>query len=244
MTKPTKPTARSGARPTVVELADVARVEVAPTPAPPVEPAAPDRDQLELRRAELEVERTELEVAGLRRREAEAEAEPGEAMVYTFYSEVTPDSVEACMRELGRWSRRRPGADITVIFNSPGGSVLDGFALFDYLRLLRAQGHRVTTMALGRAASMGAVLLQAGDHRVIGANAFMLVHEVSSGSAGKVSEMEDSVDFTRRLQTRMLSILAERSSLSARQIQNRWARKEWWLDADEVVAAGLADEVR
>ena len=225
-----------------------ARTTVEPV-APPV-PAVTSTDVadrrafLELRRSELEVERTELEVAGLRRREADADAEPAAAHVYTFYSEVTAESVEACMRELGRWSRRSPGTPITVIFNSPGGSVLDGFALYDYLRLLRGAGHHVTTLALGRAASMGAVLLQAGDHRAIGANAFMLVHEVSAGSTGKVSELEDSVEFTRRLQARMLAILAERSSLTPRQIQTRWARKEWWLDAGEVLAAGLADEIR
>ena len=211
---------------------------------PATESDADQRARLELQRARLEVERAELEVAGLRRREAEAGADAGEAQIYTFYSEVTPESVELCMRELGRWSRRSPGVPITVIFNSPGGSVLDGFALYDYLRLLRAEGHHVTTLALGRAASMGAVLLQAGDRRVIGANAFVLVHEVSSGSVGKVSELEDSVTFTRRLQARMLAILAERSTLTTRQIQQRWARKEWWLDAGEVVAAGLADEIR
>ena len=128
-----------------------------------------------------------------------------------------------------------------MVFNSPGGSVLDGLALFDYLRQLRQAGHHVTTVALGRAASMGAVLLQAGDRRLIGENAFMLVHEVSHLSAGKVSELEDNVDFTRRLQKRLLAILASRSTLSDAQIARRWARKEWWLDASEAVELGFAD---
>jgi ATP-dependent Clp endopeptidase proteolytic subunit ClpP len=197
----------------------------------------------EVRKLQLDTERTVLELSALRRRERDLAADPAEAQVYTFYAAVDADSVSTCMAELGQWSRRQPGSPITVIFNSPGGSVLDGLALFDYLRRLRTIGHEVTTIALGRAASMGAVLLQAGSKRVVGENSFVLIHEVSNSSAGKVSEMEDGVEFTRRLQKRLLAILAERSTLTDQQIQRRWARKEWWLDASEAVAVGLADEV-
>lgn len=201
------------------------------------------RTWAELRKLQLETERARLELDALRRHEREQAADHRAAHVYTFYSAVDADSVQQCMAELGRWSRRDPGAPITVIFNSPGGNVLDGLALFDYLRQLRSVGHVVNTIALGRAASMGAVLLQAGDHRVIGENAFLLVHEVSNNSAGKVSELEDGMEFTKRLQKRLLAILSERSTLSDREIQRRWARKEWWLDAEEAVELGLADSL-
>jgi ATP-dependent Clp endopeptidase proteolytic subunit ClpP len=209
----------------------------------PDAPGAPseERVRLEVRKLELETQRAELELTALRRNEREQAADHRAAQVYTFYSGVDAESVQQCMAELGRWSRRDPGAPITVIFNSPGGNVLDGLALFDYLRQLRLTGHRLTTIALGRAASMGAVLLQAGDHRVIGENAFLLVHEVSNNSAGKVSELEDGMEFTKRLQKRLLAILSERSTLSDKEIQRRWARKEWWLDAEEAVELGLAD---
>lgn len=201
------------------------------------------RTWAEIRKIQLETERSRLELSSLRRRERDAQADASEAHVYTFYAPVEGESVAACLAELGQWSRREPGSPITVIFNSPGGSVLDGLALFDYLRRLRATGHHVTTVALGRAASMGAVLLQAGDRRLVGANAFLLIHEVSHSSAGKVSELEDGVDFTRKLQKRLQAILADRSSLSEQQIARRWVRKEWWLDAEEAVGLGFADAV-
>jgi ATP-dependent Clp protease protease subunit len=197
----------------------------------------------ELRKLQLETERTLLELEALRRHERDRAADPRSAHVYTFYSGVDPESVQQCMAELGTWSRRDPGSEITVIFNSPGGSVLDGLALFDYLHQLRSIGHPVRTMALGRAASMGAVLLQAGSKRVIGRNAFLLIHEVSHLSVGKVSEMEDGVGFTKRLQQRLLAILAERSTLTERELSRRWVRRDWWLDAEEAVALGLADEL-
>jgi ATP-dependent Clp endopeptidase proteolytic subunit ClpP len=206
-------------------------------------PAQPgeDRAELEMRKLAAETARAELDLEVARRREIEAEADADRARTYTFYSDVDAEAVRRCLADLGQWSRRDPGAPITVIFNSPGGSVLDGLALFDYLRRLRAQGHEVTTVAIGRAASMGAVLLQAGDRRLIGENTFLLVHEVSHTSIGKVSEMEDSVEFSRRLQKRLLSILASRAALTEAQIQRRWARKDWWLDAAEAVELGLAD---
>lgn len=213
-----------------------------PIGAPP-EGLAEQRAWAELRRIQIETEKSALELTMLRRRELEGLVDSGHAHVYTFYAGIDADSVQACIAELGLWSRRDPGAPFTIIFNSPGGSVHDGLALFDYVRQLRRLGHHVTTVALGRAASMGAILLQAGDRRVVGANAFVLVHEVSHQTGGKVSEMADNVEFTRRLQGRLLEILSERSTLTAREIQRRWARKEWWLAADEAVGLGFADEI-
>jgi ATP-dependent Clp protease protease subunit len=216
---------------------------VAPVPLPAGPSPAERRAAAELRKLQVDTERAEIELAALRRHERDAAADARSAHVYTFYAAVDGDSVQQCMAELGVWSRRDPGVPITVIFNSPGGAVLDGLALFDYLRQLRRLGHHVTTIALGRAASMGAVLLQAGDTRIIGENAFLLVHEVSHLSMGKVSELEDGVEFTKRLQKRLLAILADRSTLTEREIQRRWARKEWWLDAAEAVDLGLADQL-
>jgi len=226
-----------------VPASDDAIDEVTLPLGPAPENLSDQRTWAEIRKLQLDTDRARLELTSLKRRERDAQADASEAHVYTFYAPVEAESVAACLAELGQWSRREPGSPITVIFNSPGGSVLDGLALFDYLRRLRATGHHVTTVAIGRAASMGAVLLQAGDRRLIGANAFLLIHEVSNSSAGKVSELEDGVDFTRKLQKRLQAILAEKSSLSEQQIARRWVRKEWWIDADEAVTLGFADAV-
>lgn len=215
-----------------------------------VVPAAPIPDDLagqrqwaELRKLQIDTERAAAELDAYRRLQDDELADSARRH-YTFYARVEDESVQACMQTLTTWSARAPGASLTVTFNSPGGSVHDGLALFDFLRHLRAEGHHLTTVALGRAASMGAVLLQAGDHRVVGANAFLMLHEVSSGSSGKVSELEESVELSKRLQKRLLVILSERSTMSMVSIQRRWARRDWWLDADDAVAHGFADEVR
>lgn len=199
------------------------------------------RQWAEIRKLQVDTERALAELDAFRRREADTAAEEGRR-TYTFYSRVEEESVRACMATLTSWSSKSPGAPLTIVFNSPGGAVHDGLALFDFLRHLRTSGHHLTTLALGRAASMGAVLLQAGDRRVVGANAFVMLHEVSNGSSGKVSELEESIELSKRLQKRLLAILAERSTLTVAQIQRKWTRRDWWLDADDAVSMGFADE--
>jgi ATP-dependent Clp endopeptidase proteolytic subunit ClpP len=163
--------------------------------------------------------------------------------VYTFYGAVNALNISTCMAELAIWSREAPGKPLTVIFNSPGGFVDDGMALYDYLLHLRSLGHHITTIALGRAASMGGVLLQAGDTRVIGPNAFVLIHEVAAGTSGKLSEMSDSIAFWKRQEGKLLKILAERSTMSVAQIRRKWHKTDWWLDAEEAVELGFADSI-
>lgn len=163
--------------------------------------------------------------------------------VYNFIGVVNGLTVEQCINSLVSWVRIQPGRDITLILNSPGGSVIDGLALYDVLIDLRRNGHKVTTVARGMAASMGGILLQAGDVRVVEPNAHVLIHEVSSGAIGKISEIEDEMAFLRQLQGRLLGILGERSTLSVDEIRRRWERKDWWLGAAEAVELGFADRV-
>ncbi len=208
------------------------------------------RDRMALRRAAAELRkwsadahRAEIELADARRRDADARAEASRGLVYTFYAEVCEESVRAAMHTMSIWSRREPGRPMTIVLNSPGGRVLDGLALYDFLQRLRADGHFLCIEVLGRAASMGGVLLQAGDVRVMGANAFLLIHELSGGAEGKSSEIGDRVEFFDQMERRLLAILASRASLTEKQIRSRWQRKDWWLGAHEAVTLGFADRV-
>lgn len=199
------------------------------------------RKRLEIAKLEIDVAKGHFDLQNLMQRAAENEA--SSVFVYNFFDHVDEDSVRECIHELGNWSRLSPGAPITIVFNTAGGLVMQGLALFDYLTMLRLAGHKITTVTFGRAASMGAVLLQAGDRRIVGPNAFVLLHEVSSGTWGKQSEKEDDVAFTSRLQDKLIAILAKRSVLTARQIKARWKKTDWWLDANEAVQLGFADGV-
>lgn len=171
--------------------------------------------------------------------------------VYQFLGKVSEASVATCVRELSFWNRDCPKCDIEFILNSPGGEVIAGMALFDYLMFLRSKGHKLTTVAIGYAASMAGIVLQAGDVRVMGREAYVLIHEVSFGAGGKIGEVEDEVAFVRKIQDRVLNIFSKRSlaaqpktGLTAKQFANRWRRKDWWSDSDECLRLGIVDEVR
>lgn len=144
---------------------------------------------------------------------------------------------------LEHWERRDPGAPITIRINSPGGSVLDGFALLDTILRLRRKGHKITTHGIGMIASMATIIMQAGDERVLDQNAWFMIHEVSAGTSGKASEMEDQMKFTLKLQDRLLDILAERSKLTKTQIKRRWKKTDDWMSSDDALALGFVDRV-
>jgi len=151
--------------------------------------------------------------------------------------------VDEWIARLEHWERRDPGQPITIRINSPGGDVLDGFALFDTILRLRRKGHYVTTHGIGMIASMATVLMQAGDERILDANAWFMVHEISARSGGKTSDMEDELKFIRRLQDRILEIYTKRTKLNKAQISRRWKKTDDWMDAAEALELGFIDRV-
>ena len=129
--------------------------------------------------------------------------------VYFFKGAVTDDSADKCMSQLTQWMRNEPGCDIEIIFNSPGGSVTAGLALWDHIQFVRAADHKVTTSTIGMAASMAGILLQAGDTRVMGKESWLLIHQASFGTQGSFGEVEDTVKWIERIQERILDIFAQ-----------------------------------
>ena len=162
---------------------------------------------------------------------------------YLFYNPVIEQTVASAMIELFSWSKKTPEQPITVTFNSPGGYVTDGFTLFDFLRDLSAKGHKITTKCMGIAASMGAILMQAGDERVITPNAFFMVHEVQGESEGTTSQREEQLKIAKAFQARGLDILAERATLSRAEIAKRWVHKDWYMTAEEALKNGFIDRI-
>jgi len=172
-----------------------------------------------------------------------------EARIYNFVDQVTPQSVKSAIGTLTEWTRR--GSDpITLIVNTPDGNVFSGLALFDAIKYIQKGDEEaglppitINTVARGMAASMGGIIFQAGNERRIEDNAYILIHEISDIAIGSTSELEDEVKLTKRLQKKLVNILAERSTLSTKQIDANWKRKDWWLDAEEAVAKGFADTI-
>jgi len=155
---------------------------------------------------------------------------------------ISPGSVEAASQKLYALARLSKDP-ITIRFTSPGGGVMDGFALYDVILAIREQGIVVTTIGIGTCASMAAILLQSGTVRLVGPNAWVLVHEISAGTFGKISEMQDEVDLLHRLNEQLISILSERSSITSEMMEERAKRRDWWLNATECVNLKLCDDI-
>ncbi len=182
---------------------------------------------------------------------AEMETNDKYHRVYYFSSEVTDRTVEACMDQLTTWDRLFPDEPITIVFTSPGGSVVSGMALWDFIQHIRDKGHLVTTKALGMAASMAGILLQAGDKRVMGKETYLLIHQVQAGMMGSFGDLQDRMKWLEKVQERILDIFATRASCVTgkdfrsvrRMIAKEWERTDWWIDSAEALRLGLVDEI-
>jgi ATP-dependent Clp endopeptidase proteolytic subunit ClpP len=214
--------------------------------------------EVEVLKAESEIRRQDAETRKLLSEAGKCEIEYQKAYVsrqkelttdeenhlYRFNKDVNSNSVQSCMGKLTQWHRLDPKCDMEIIFSSPGGSIIDGFELFDFLQEMRSQGHKVITGSLGMAASMAGILLQAGDVRWIGHQAWMMIHRAAFGAIGKTYEVEDEVKLVKRIEERCLDIFVSRSKLSKQKIKRNWDRKDWWIDADECLDSGLVDEIK
>lgn len=224
---------------------------------------SPEMEAAELEQIRVETEKSRIETEGARedarKKRIDADyadltlrkfqrdrsySESGDEYHRTYYfsSEVTKASVQKAMDVLTRWGRESK-APIIFRITSPGGNVIDGLALYDYLVGLRRHDIHLTTVAVGMAASMGSILLQAGDNRLVGENCHVLIHKVSSVAIGSLDELVDAVEFSKQLNRKLFQILAARSTMSVAQIEKRAERRDWWLDAEETVKLGFADGV-
>lgn len=191
--------------------------------------------------------------------------------VYNFSDEVNQDSVLMCMQQLNQWVRRNAASgtsqplNIEIVFDSPGGNVFDGMHLFDYIRWVRSQGHNITTVALGNAASMAGILIQAGTTRVIGEESYLLIHKISQMrfmDHADADQLMDRMEHLKKLASRVNNIFARRAAnvLVSRGNEERDAatieadtlalidthtnKKDWWIDSDEALKYGFVDEIR
>lgn len=163
---------------------------------------------------------------------------------FSLIGDVTEASVHMLMREIESYLAVNPDAtEIDLIINSGGGHVIDGFALVDYLMMVRQRGVFIRGTALGLCASMAGVILQACSERIMTPRAWLGLHEVQSIAAGGMSVAQDRLKWAEKLQDAAIDLFVERSSLTADDIRLMWARKDVMLKPEEALAHGLIDKV-
>ena len=134
-----------------------------------------------------------------------------------------------------------PEKDIQLYINSPGGVVTSGLAIYDTMQYLRAP---VSTICIGQAASMGAVLLAAGatGKRYALPNSRIMIHQGSSGFRGNTPDVEIQMRENLHLVNRLLQILAQHTGQDVDKVR-RDSDRDYFMSPDEAKAYGLIDEV-
>lgn len=197
----------------------------------------------ELETSRLNLEQLQINLRTAQRNEQTTLSSNNEALVFTFAGSVNKESVVNAINTLDEWSRRKPKASIKIILTSPGGDILQGLSLYDFILALRARGHYITVVIMGFAASMGSILAQAGDRRVMTPNAYLMLHEASTITIGKSSEIEDEMVTLRKFEEKLIKILCSRGNFTESELKKKWFKKDLWFDAKECLKLGLVDVI-
>ena len=135
------------------------------------------------------------------------------------------------------------GQPLNVAINSPGGDVFAGIAIYNALRQHAASGGKVTTKAMGVAASAASVVFMAGDNRVMPDNTMLMVHNPWTFAMGNADELRESADVLDKIGASLTSIYTARSGKSEDEIRAMLAT-DTWLTAAEAKDAGFTDELQ
>jgi ATP-dependent Clp protease protease subunit len=156
-------------------------------------------------------------------------------------SEVNDDAANIIIAQMLYLESEDPDKEITLYINSPGGSITAGLAIYDTMQYVRAP---VSTICIGMAASMAAVLLAAGTKgkRYALPNSRIMIHQPLGGFQGQASDIEIHAKETLTIKERLNAILSRHTGQSIEQV-TRDTDRDNFKSAAEAKAYGLVDEV-
>src|SRR5437016_237305 len=154
---------------------------------------------------------------------------------------VTEITANLIVAQLLFLESENPDKDIFFYINSPGGSVSAGLAIYDTMQFIKPD---VSTLCVGQAASMGALLLAAGDagKRFCLPNSRVMIHQPMGGFQGQASDVEIHAKEILYLRQRLNEILAKHSKQQIEVIQ-RDTERDFFMGAQDAVKYGIVDKV-
>ena len=131
--------------------------------------------------------------------------------------------------------------DIQIYINSPGGSVYAGLGIYDTMQIIKPD---VSTICTGMAASMGAVLLVAGEKGKRSAlkHSRVMIHQPSGGAQGVASDMEINLREMLKLKKELYDIIANHSGQTYEWVEKA-SDRDYWMTSTEAKEFGMVDEV-
>ena len=153
--------------------------------------------------------------------------------------EITPKSANNLIQKLMYLDSKDLG-EITIYINSPGGEVISGLAVYDYIKIMKSP---VRTITIGDAASMGAIIFLAGEKREMLPHTRILIHDPSYGhldvSGKKPHEIQRGVDSLNKVRETLAEIIAEKTGKDINEIYKITAEDNYFT-AEEAIDFGLA----
>ena len=131
--------------------------------------------------------------------------------------------------------------DINIYLNTPGGSVYAGLGIYDTMQFIHS---RVATICTGMAASMGAVLLVAGEKGMRAAlpHSRVMIHQPLGGIQGQASDIEITAREILKLKDELYQIISDHSGQTVEKIRQD-ADRDYWMTAEEALNYGMIDKV-
>ncbi len=156
---------------------------------------------------------------------------------------VEDKSIREVVSKLLLLEADKPGAEIKLYINSPGGVVTSGMVLYDTIKMISSP---VSTICMGLAASMGSILLSVGEKgkRYIYPHGEVMIHQPSLGGYFQATSADIEIQAIQIEKTKMMGakILAENCGKTIEQILKDFDR-DYWMDAKEAVAYGIVDGI-
>ncbi len=155
--------------------------------------------------------------------------------------EVNPTTSSLIVAQMMFLEAEDPDKDIHFYINSPGGSVSDGYAIYDTMHYVKCD---VATYCMGMAASMGAFLLAGGTKgkRFALPNAEVMIHQPLGGAKGQATEIEIAAKQILRTKENLNRILSENTGKPIEVIAKDTERDNW-MTAQEALDYGLIDKI-
>ena len=161
--------------------------------------------------------------------------------IIMLHDEVNTASASVVVAQLLFLESQDPTKDISLYINSPGGSVTDGFAIYDTIQYIKCD---VSTICMGMAASMGAFLLSAGTKgkRLALPNSTIMIHQPLGGYKGQATDMEIHTKYMLDTKARLNQILSKNTGKPLDVIKNDTERDNF-MTAQQALEYGLIDKV-
>ena len=131
--------------------------------------------------------------------------------------------------------------DITIYVNSPGGSVSAGMAMIDTMHFIKPD---VSTVCIGMAASMGAMILSQGakGKRYVLPNSRVMIHQPLTGVEGQASDIAITAEQILKTKKKLATMIADSSGQKISQVEKDMDR-DYWMDATEAKKYGIVDGI-